>query len=178
MYKHFQASNPNQICERLNSTKSKIHSIEHTNGMIQCIAEPCDDDREIKFISGSVLSVTKQLNDYGRKIEGKVIILGHRASAFYRVDEKKEAEMQAAMDKAASEAKKAAEKAEKDAKKAEMKKKMDELKKEMESVDSEPSDSEKEEMEKQAKTEKAEAKRQEALKKAKAKKAKEEKEDK
>lgn len=170
MYKHFQASSPKIICDKLSEHKMKIHSIEKTNGMIQCVAEPCDDKRKVGFLAGSVLQVTKNLNSFDRSIEGKVLIQGHSAVAFYRIDEKKEAEIKEKMEAESKKAQEEKEKAEKEAKKAEMKKKMEELKKQMESVDSEPSEAEKE----AEKAKALEEKRQAELKKAKSKKAKEE----
>lgn len=156
MYKHFQGANAQQICENLNKNKMQIHSVEKTNGLIQCIAVPSDESQKINHLSGSVLAVTKMLNDYGRKIEGKVLIVGHSATAFYRVDEDQEAKMKAKMDEAANKARSEAEKAEKEAKKAEVAKQLKELQDKMKSIDSEPTDSEKEAADEKAKADAAE----------------------
>jgi hypothetical protein len=131
MYKHFQGGNAKTICDHLNKNKMQIHSIEQTNGLFHCIAEPSDDDREIRSLGGSILVVTKNLNEYERQIEGKVLMRGHAATAFYRFDESMEAKKQAEMDSAKKSQMEAAEKAEKAAKKAEMKKKMEDLQAEM-----------------------------------------------
>lgn len=169
MYKHFQAGNAKTICDQLNENKMKIHSIELTNGMLYCVGEPSDDNRELRSLGGSILIVTNNLNKYDREIEGKVLMKGHSAIAFYRYDEKKEAERQKEIDEAARKAREEQEIAEKEAKKAEMKKQLEELKAKMEKVDSEMTDSQKQEAEEKAKAEKLEAKRQAELKKQKEK---------
>ena len=172
MYKHFQGGNAKTICDHINKNGMKIHSIEQRNTVIQCIAEPGDDDRELKAVQGSVMQVAKSLNEFGRIIEGKVLIEGQRATAFYRYDEKVESKMRAEMNKKAKAEKEKADKAERDAKKAKMKKELDELKAKMEKVDSDPSDAEKEEAKKQAEEASREDARKNAMRKEKERKEK------